>query len=89
MSTAADDSHDENYISMAPSAAIRVKSHWTGKGAVACVQLHMYWTCCNVECCALVNMSQKVPAQQLEVLNKHSMCSGKFKLATFQSLPHV
>ena len=94
MSTAADDSHDENYISMAPSAAIRVKSHWTGKSAVTCVQVetctsNMYWTCCNMECCALVNMSQKAPAQQLEFVNKHSMCSGKFKLATFQSLPHV
>ena len=54
MSTAADDSHDENYISMAPSAAIRVKSHWTGEGAVACVQIVTLVTCtglaavCNV-----------------------------------------
>ena len=31
VSTAADDSHDENYISMAPSAAVRVKSHWMGE----------------------------------------------------------
>ena len=95
MSTAADDSHDENYISMAPSAAIRVKSNWTSKcvywlqtGNMHYKLIHdMDWTCCNMECCLCTSEVNNITL--LNNLNNHSMCSGEFKLATFQSLPHM